>query len=59
MTARTRRWLQLAVVALGAFFLVVNLAGGDVTPWDFIPLVGIACGLLAIELVRRNQQRGL
>ena len=58
MSTRMRRSLQVAVVALGFFFFVGNLFDG-VGMWDFLPLVSLACGLFAIEQVRRNQERGL
>lgn len=59
MTTQTRRALQAAVLGLGAFFLVANIVRDGVTVWDFTPVVGAALGLIAIEQVRRNQERGL
>ena len=59
MTTRTRRSLQGAVVALGVFFFIGNLAVDGVTLWDFLPLLGMGCGLFAVEQARRNQERGL
>jgi hypothetical protein len=47
------------VLGLGAFFLVANFVRDGVALWDFIPAVGAALGLLAIEQVHRNQERGL
>ncbi|GIM66336.1 hypothetical protein Pve01_87740 [Planomonospora venezuelensis] len=58
MSTRTRRSLQMAVMALGIFFFIGNLVDG-VGVWDFLPLIAMACGLFAIEQVRRNQERGL
>lgn len=48
----------MAVMALGIFFFIGNLVDG-VGVWDFLPLIAMACGLFAIEQVRRNQERGL
>ena len=59
MTTRTRRSLQVAVMALGVFFFVGNLAIDGTSLWDFIPLLATVGGLFAIEQVRRNQERGL
>lgn len=59
MTTRTRRTLQAVVLSLGAFFLVANFMRDGVALWDFIPAVGAALGLIAIEQVRRNQKHGL
>ncbi|UFN45913.1 hypothetical protein [Nocardioides okcheonensis] len=59
MTTRTRRTLQVAVVALGAFFLIAELAVDGVSPWDFVPVVGVLLGLVAIEQVHRNHERRL
>jgi hypothetical protein len=47
------------VLSLGAFFLVANFMRDGVALWDFIPAVGAALGLIAIEQVRRNQEHGL
>ena len=59
MTERTRRTLQATVVGLGLFFFITNLAMGGVTLGAFLPLVGLLLGLIAIEQVRRNQERDL
>lgn len=59
MTPRTRRVLQATVVGLGTFFLIANLARDGVTFWDFNPVIAAVLGLIAIEQVRRNQERGL
>lgn len=47
------------MVALGAFFLIAELAVDGVSPWDFVPVVGVLLGLVAIEQVHRNHERRL
>ena len=59
MTTRTRRTAQTVVVAVGAFFIIAELAVDGVSPWDFVPVVGVLLGLVAIEQMHRNQKRGL
>ena len=59
MTTRKRRILQLTVIGLGAFLLIANLVTDGMTLRSFVPLVGMLLGLVAIEQVRRNQERGL
>lgn len=47
------------MVTVGAFFLIAELAVDGVSLWDFVPVVGILLGLVAIEQMHRNQKRGL
>ncbi|MGF9759012.1 hypothetical protein AAII07_27825 [Microvirga sp. 0TCS3.31] len=58
MTTRTRRILQLSVIGLGVFFLIADLLVDGVTLRSLVPLVGVLLGLLAIEQMRPNQERG-
>ena len=48
MSAGTRRSLQVAVVTLGVLFFVGNLTEG-VAVWDFLPLIAMPCGLVAVD----------
>ncbi|MBD3927290.1 hypothetical protein IEZ26_21895 [Nocardioides cavernae] len=59
MTTGERRILQLSVIGLGVFFFFTNLVTDGVTLRSFVPLAGGLLGLVAIEQVRRNQERGL
>jgi len=59
VTTRKRRILQLSVIGLGAFFFITNLVTDGVTLRSFVPLASALVGLVAIEQVRRNQERGL
>ena len=59
MTTRKSRILQLCVVGLGVFFFVTNLVTDGMTLRSLVPLAGVLLGLVAIEQVRRNQERGL
>jgi hypothetical protein len=47
------------VVGLGGFFFITNLVTDGLTLRSLVPLAGVLLGLVAIEQVRRNQERGL
>lgn len=55
MRHRAYVWWCVAVVALGAFFLVGNLVLNGVSVWDFSPLVFAPLGVLAVALIRRDR----
>ena len=59
MTTRKRRILQLCVVGLGVVFFITHLVTDGLTLRSLVPLAGVLLGLVAIEQVRRNQERGL
>jgi len=59
VTTRKRRILQLCVVGLGGFFFITNLVTDGMTLRSLVPLAGVLLGLVAIEQVRRNEERGL
>jgi uncharacterized membrane protein len=58
VTTRTRRILQLSVIGVGAFLFIADLVVDGVTLRSLVPLVGVLLGLVAIEQMHRNQERG-